>query len=321
MSTAASRNLNPRGNLGDFTDFDDQRPLDAEESKVAWIVFACLTLAIVVAYENMLQVTALSWSKDMYSHGYIIPFFAAYLFWIRKRSLLDASSVERWIGVALVGVCLAVRVAASYWDWNNPERWSFIGCLLGICLIVGGKSMLRWAGPAIGFLLFMYPLPSLIENTVLRKLQSYASILSTWTLQLLGVGASRQGNTINVDTLQEALQVAEACSGLRMLTIFGAMSVALVMIIDRPWWDKLIILVSAVPIALASNMIRIVSTALLYMAFGQDTPWLNKLIHDWAGFAMMPIGLGLLWIELAVLSRLTIPIDTEEFAGYGAATA
>jgi exosortase len=321
MSTAASRNLNPRGNFGDFTDFDDQRPLNESESMTAWIVFICLTVAIVAAYENMIRFTATYWTKDMYSHGYIIPFFAAYLFWIRKRRLTDAAPVERWIGVALVGAFLGVRVASAFYDSNVFERLSFIGCLLGVCLIVGGKSMLRWAGPAIGFLLFMFPFPAVIENTVLRKLQSYASVLSTWTLQLLGVGASRQGNTINVDTLQEALQVAEACSGLRMLTIFGAMSVALVMIIDRPWWDKLIILVSAVPIALASNMIRIVSTALLYLAFGQDTPWLSKLIHDWAGFAMMPIGLGLLWIELAILSRLTIPIDTEEFAGYGAATA
>lgn len=321
MSTAASRNLNPRGNFSDYSDFDDLQPLDSSEAKSAWIVFGCLTAALVAAYWNMLQFTASYWAKDMYSHGYIIPFFAAYLFWIRKRPLTDAAAVERWIGVAIVGVSLAVRIWAAYYDYNNPDRLSFITALLGICLVVGGKSMLRWAGPAIGFLLFMFPFPSVIENTVLRKLQSYASQISTWTLQVLGVGASRQGNTINVDTLQEALQVAEACSGLRMLTIFGAMSVALVMIIDRPWWDKLIILVSAVPIALASNMIRIVSTALLYMAFGQDTPWLSKLIHDWAGFAMMPIGLGLLWIELAILSRLTIPVDSDEFVGFGAATA
>jgi exosortase len=321
MSTAASRNLNPRGSFDDVADYDDSRLLNPAEAKTAWITYGCLTAAIILAYENMLRFTATYWTKDMYSHGYIIPFFAAYLFWIRKRPLREAASIERWIGVALVGVCLAVRVVAAYWDLNNPERLSFIGCLLGVTLIVGGKSMLRWAGPAIAFVLFMFPLPSILENTLLRKLQSFASILSTVTLQVLGVGASRQGNTINVDTLQEALQVAEACSGLRMLTIFGAMSVALVMIIDRPWWDKLIILVSTIPIALISNTVRIVATALLYMAFGQDTPWLSKIIHDWAGFAMMPVGLGLLWIELAILSRLTIPLDAEEFSSFEAARA
>jgi exosortase len=269
----------------------------------------------------MLRFTATYWAKDMYSHGYIVPAFAAYLFWIRRRPLVDAEPVERWAGVGLIGACLAVRVWAAYYDFNNPERLSFLGALLGVCLIVGGKSMLRWAGPALGFLIFMFPLPAVLEHTLLMKLQTYASIFSTWTLQLLGVSASRMGNTINVDTLSEALQVAEACSGLRMLTIFGAMSVAMVMIIERPWWDKFLILLSAIPIALASNVIRIVTTALLFMAFGQETPWLNQIIHDWAGFAMMPIGLGLLWIELSILSRLTIPLDADEFAPYGAATA
>jgi exosortase len=321
MSTVAPRNLNPRGSFDDFSDFDDQRLLSAEESQVAWIVYGCLTAAVFVAYENMIRFTATFWSKDMYSHGYIIPFFAAYLFWIRKRPLRDAAPLDRWIGVGVVAASLGLRVFAAYFDYNNFERASFIGALLGVCLIAGGRSMFKWACLPIAFLAFMFPLPSMVENTLLMRLQTYASIFSTWTLQILGVSAARQGNTINVDTLEEALEVAEACSGLRMLTIFGAMSVALVMIIDRPWWDKLIILLSAIPIALASNVIRIVGTALLYMAFGQDTPWLNKIIHDWAGFAMMPIGLGLLWIELSILSRLTIPIDADDFVPYGRAMA
>lgn len=321
MSTGASRNLNPRGSFDDFSDFDEQRPLTEAEATTAWIAFAALTLAIVLAYWNMLQVTALSWAKDMYSHGYIIPFFAAYLFWIRKRPLLDAAPVERWIGVAIVGLGLGLRVVAAYFDVNILDRFSFIITLVGVSLVVGGKSMFRWSWLPIAFLGFMFPLPTVLENTLLMRLQSYASTLSTLSLQTLGVSASRMGNTISVDTLHEPLEVAEACSGLRMLTIFGAMSVALVMIIDRPWWDKVIILLSAVPIALASNVIRIVATALLYMAFGQDTPWLSKIIHDWAGFAMMPIGLGLLWIELAILSRLTIPIDADDFVAYRGATA
>lgn len=321
MSTVAPRNLNPRGNFSDFSEFDDERQLSPEESQVAWLVYGCLTAAIVVAYENMIRFTATFWAKDMYSHGYIIPFFAAYLFWIRKRPLRDSAPLDRWIGVGVVAASLGLRIFSAYYDYNNFERLSFIGALLGVCLIAGGRSMFKWAWLPIAFLAFMFPLPSMIENTLLMKLQTYASIFSTWTLQVLGVSAARQGNTINVDTLDEALEVAEACSGLRMLTIFGAMSVALVMIIERPWWDKLIILLSAIPIALASNVIRIVATALLYMAFGQDTPWLNKIIHDWAGFAMMPIGLGLLWIELAILSRLTIPIDVDDFVPYGRATA
>ncbi len=321
MSQATTRPLNPRGGFGDFAEFSDDQPLSSNDAQTTWIVFGCLIFALVLAYLNMIAFTATYWAKDMYSHGYIVPLFAAYLFWIRRRPLVNAEPMERWIGVGIVAASMLVRVYAAYFDYNNYDRLSFISALLGVCLIVGGKSMLRWAGPAMVFLLFMYPLPYFLESTLLAKLQTVASIMSTYVLQTLGVSAGRVGNTISIDTLKEPLQVAEACSGLRMLTIFGAMCVALIMIVERPWWDKLVIFLSIIPIALISNVIRIVTTALLYLVFGQETGWLNLIIHDWAGLAMMPIGLGLLWIELAILSRLTIPVESDDFVGFGAATA
>jgi exosortase len=296
--------------------FGEERPLNEAESKVAWIVFGVLTALLVVAYEDMLRYTASYWNKGLYSHGWIVPMIAGYLFWIRRKPLVEALNVDRWVGVGAIVAALAIRVWASYYDYNNPNRYSFLVALLAVCLIVGGRNMLMWAGPALAFLAFMFPLPAVIEQTMLMKLQTYASIASTYALQTLGVSAARQGNVISIDTLND-LTVAEACSGLRMLTIFFAMSVALVMIIDRPWWDRLIILPSAVPIALVSNVVRIVTTGLLFLAFGQDTPWLSQIIHDWAGFAMMPIGLGLLWLELSILSRLTVPADEGDYASFG----
>jgi exosortase len=305
--------------FSNFSDFDEAQPLSAAESQTSWIVFGAMSALILVAYFDMLKYVMTFWNKGLYSHGWIVPMIAAYLFMLRKKPLVEASSGDRWAGVGLIAVCLAVRVWASYFDYNNPDRLSFIGCLLGLCLIVGGRSLLAWAGPTLAFLIFMFPFPAKFENTMLVKLQTGASIASTAVLQTLGVSASRMGNVISIDTLKEPLTVAEACSGLRMLTIFIAMSVALVMTMNRPWWDRLIVLLSAIPIALISNMIRIVLTGLLFMAFGQDNEWLGKIIHDWAGFAMMPIGLGLLFLEMAVLSRLTIPVDEGEMTGFGGA--
>lgn len=309
--------------MSTFAAFDDDEvvPMDDAAARTAWIVFGAMVGLVVLAYLNQLTYTSTNWVKGLYSHGWIVPLFAGYLFWIRKQPLTEPSSLDRWAGVGVIGVSLAVRVWAAYYDYNNPDRLSFIGCLLGLCLLVGGRHMLRWAGAPVLFLMFMYPLPSFLENTLLMKLQTWASMASTWTLQLLGASATRQGNMLIIDTLNEPLEVAEACAGLRMLTIFGAMTVALMLIIERPWWDKLVIFLSWIPIALVSNLVRIVSTALLFMAFGQDTPWLNEIIHNWAGFAMMPVGLGLLWIELSVLSKITVPEDVGDFSSFGAPAA
>jgi hypothetical protein len=167
MSQATSRS---QAGFANYSDFSDEEPLDASSAQAAWIAFGVLTFALVAAYFNMLQFTATNWSKDMYSHGYIVPLFAAYLLWIRKRPLVAVEAVERWIGVGVVGACLGARVYAGYYDINNLDRLSFIGALLGVCLIIGGKSMLKWAGPALLFLVFMYPLPTILEATLLMKL-------------------------------------------------------------------------------------------------------------------------------------------------------
>ncbi len=292
-------------------------PLGDSEESTAWIVYGVLIAALTWGYWNMLAYTSTFWDNALYSHGWIIPLFCGYLFWQRRRKLAQVAASERWIGLAILVVSLLIRLYASFYDMNPLDRLSYIGALLGITQIIGGFSMLRWAGPPLAFLVFMFPLPSKLESTVLWQLQRLAAISSTWTLQLLGIPALREGSKIAIDQLD--LDVADACSGLRMSTIFGAMSVALAMMINRPWWDRLAILLSAIPVALFTNVIRITVTALLYMAFPESEA-VKHYVHDWAGLAMMPIAMGILWLELQLLHRITVPIDTEEeYASFGTA--
>lgn len=303
--------------------FDDEaslgQPLDDSAEKTAWIIFCGLIAALTFGYWNMLSYTSHSWSEDLYSHGWIIPVISGYLFWQRRERLLNVPASERWIGLAVLVLSLCVRLWASFYDMNPLDRLSYVGALLGIAQLVGGWSMLKWAGPPLAFLVFMFPLPSVLQYSVLLWLQKVAAVCSTWTLQLIGLPALRDGNKIVIDGLE--LGVADACSGLRMGTIFGAMSVALAMMINRPWWDRLVILLSAVPVALFSNIIRITVTAILFVVF-PDSEAIHKYVHDWAGFAMMPVAMGILWLELELLRKITVPIemDTEDYAAFGTAT-
>ena len=302
-----------------FADSDElshDTPLSASAERDAWIVYGVLVAALTWGYGNMLIYTSTFWDNPLYSHGWIIPLFCAFLFWQRRRPLTEVSTGQRWLGLGIVVVCLLVRLYASYYDMNPLDRLTYVGAILGVTQLVGGWSMLRWAGPPLAFMVFMFPLPAVLENSVLWGLQRLAAISSTFTLQLLGIPALREGSKIAIDQLD--LDVADACSGLRMGTIFGAMSVALAMMINRPWWDRLAILVSAIPVALFTNVIRITVTALLYMAF-PDSEAIHLYVHNWAGFAMMPVAMGILWLELQILSKITVPIDSEDYASFGAA--
>ena len=148
---------------------------------------------------------------------------------------------------------------------------SLLPCLFGVFLMVGGLQAIRWAWPALLFLGFMFPLPHAAEVAVLNRLQKMATASSTFVLQTLGVAAFRNGNLISLPGSDQPMNVAEGCAGLRMATIFAAFAVAMVLIIERPWWDKVVILLSAIPIAIIVNIVRITATGLLFMLVPEST--------------------------------------------------
>ena len=121
-------------------------------------------------------------------------------------------------------------------------------------------------------------------------------------MQTLGQPAISEGNTILINDFQ--LGIVEACSGLRMLVTFFTFSTAVCLVAKRPFADKLVIMLSAVPIALATNVLRIVVTGFMYMTVSSETA--SAFFHDAAGWFMMPIALAFLGVELWLLRCLFI---------------
>jgi exosortase len=204
-------------------------------------------------------------------------------------------------------IVAASNVLTAFLGQYPLDRLAFMPAIFGVFMMVGGFNIIRAVWPALGFLVFMFPLPTKLETSVLLKLQTLAAASSTIVLQTMGVPALRDLRVINISGIP--LAVADACSGLRMVTIFCALAVAMVFLIERPWWDKFIILLSAIPIALVVNIIRISITGLIYYWGGGESELVRKLAHDWAGYFMMPVALGFLWLELQMLERITIPVD------------
>jgi exosortase len=183
-------------------------------------------------------------------------------------------------------------------------------------MMVGGLSTMKWAWAPIAFLLFMFPLSMKGEQLTAGVLQqSFATPISTYTLQTLGISCYREGNLIVMDGLTHALNVAEQCSGLRMLTVLVAMAVGFVMVVKLQWWEKLVLVLSSIPIAVAVNVLRIVITAVLYrIAEGEYIPWITSetakvFFHDGSGYLMPPMAFGLLYVVWVVLSKLFITVE------------
>jgi exosortase len=269
--------------------------------------------ALVWAFWPVLADIVERWSSNpQYSHGYLVPLFSAFLLWHRRR-LFPQSDVEgSWWCLPLLAVGLGLHLAGAYlyFDWFSAA--ALVPVLFGVVLAIGGVKMLRWSWPAIAFLAFMLPLPHRIETSLSHSLQRMATIASTYAFQTIGLPAVSEGNIILLEEMR--IGVVEACNGLGMLVTFFALSTAVAILVDRPLIDKLVIVASAIPIALAANVLRIVITGLTGVAFGAEVA--DKVFHDFAGLIMMPLALGMLGIEMWILSRLLVevPEDIPVFA-------
>jgi len=153
------------------------------------------------------------------------------------------------------------------------------------------------------FLFLCVPLPGRIHNVISGPLQNYATIGAVFVLELFGVTVVREGNviTLNHDT---PLAVAEACSGLRMLTAFVVVAATFAFLIKRPRWQKGALMVSSIPVAIVCNLARLVVTAILYLQTDNETA--ERFFHDGAGLMMMPLAVIALAGELWLLQRLTV---------------
>jgi exosortase len=191
-------------------------------------------------------------------------------------------------------------------------------CLVALAMLAGGRAGLGRFWPPIVFLLFMVPLPYEASRLLGAELQRVATIASTFLLQCCGQPAIAEGNRILIEDV--TLNVVEACSGLRMLVTFAAFSVAAVLLMDRHWLVKALVLGSAVPIALVTNVLRITATGLAHVWL-HDSPNKGKVldfIHDFNGWMMMPVGLTFLLLELWLFKHLLIE---REAVGYVAPVA
>ncbi len=240
--------------------------------------------------------------NPQYSHGLLVPAFSVVLLWVRRDRFPTRAMPAPAAGMALLVFGAACRVCGGfmYVDWL--EAASLLPCLLGVILAFGGWPALRWSAAPVLFLIFMIPMPYRTTIWLGFPLQQLATTASTYVLQTLGQPAIAEGNTILIRDFQ--LSIVKACSGLSMLVTFVTFSTAVCLVIKKPISDKLLILLSAIPIALLANVIRIVVTGLMFLHVSNQAA--TAVFHDAAGWIMMPLALAFLGMELWVLKHLFV---------------
>ncbi|GAB5440042.1 MAG: exosortase [Fuerstiella sp.] len=260
-----------------------------------------LSIALLAVFRSLLAEFVNRWSTEpQYSHGFAIPLIAVGLGWYLSERLRSGKAESDPWGLPLLAAGVVLHVFGVYVFVEAADCLGLMLCIIGLILLVWGRTFLLGIWPAVLFLAFMFPLPFRIERMLSGPLQLYGAEQSAWYIQMFGIPAVAKGSLILMG--EHRLGVAEACSGMRMLTVFFAISAATIIVTRRTKWEKVIIFASALPIALICNIGRIVATALAHSWFGPETA--DLIFHDLSGWLMMPSAMLLLYGLIRLLDWL-----------------
>ncbi|MGO9110864.1 MAG: exosortase/archaeosortase family protein [Thermoguttaceae bacterium] len=243
-----------------------------------------------------------------YSHGYLVVPLAVLFLWARRDRMPTPAGSLAWPGLLLVAISVAMRFAGAWYYFESLDGWSILLWVAGVIWLFLGRAFLWWSLPSVAFLAFMVRLPFKAELALSLPLQTVATNLSCWVLQMLGQPALAEGHTIYLG--EHTLEVEQACSGLRIFIGIGALAFAYVVIVRRTWWEKAVLLLSVVPIALIANATRVVVTGLLCQYFSGEAA--RRFSHDVAGWGMILFAAGLFALVLWYLGMLVREVEPVE---------
>ena len=259
-------------------------------------------LVLIAAYRsNLTELVRTWWNEPDYSHGFLVIPVALIIAW---RGVGRGVVPRPWPpGLALLGAVLAARAACFQAGEFWYETATIIPAVAALVLALGGRALLRRTWPAVLFLTFMLTIPKALDALISQPLQRIAAATSGAVLRLGGLWVLNEGNLLDLG--DERLEVATACNGLAMLMSLSFTVAAIILLVPMARWKRVGVLLSALPIALACNVLRIAATAYCYEAFGSAAG--RKFAHDAAGFLMMPLALALIGLQVAWFSWLIRP--------------
>lgn len=295
-------------------------------SPAAWLRVAVVVVLLVMVYWGSIHRDLIHrWTTDgNWSHGWLIPLFSLYFLYSRRHELACCRPAPNYLGAVILGASLVMYfVFAWRLRMAYPQALSLVGAIFGLTLLFGGWSVMRVAWFPIAFLALAIPLPNRMYVELTMPLRRLASTAAAALMPLLAPGLHTEAQSVVIDYIAPGrppgtLNVEEACSGMRLMMAFVTLGVAMAYLGDRPWWQRAIMIVFCVPIAVLCNTIRVTTTGLLHV-YGDVSPgWLQSLgidglgdlaqgtPHQVLGLLMLLIALGLYAIIGYVLSHLFI---------------
>ncbi|BCG47623.1 Eight transmembrane protein EpsH [Citrifermentans bremense] len=272
----------------------------AESLKHHRMQFLLALMILTGVYWSILPDMVQQWYEDAnYSHGFVVPLIAGYFAYERRKELAEVLAEPWWPGLLLVVAGLLQLVVGWLGSEFFTMRSSIVVTLCGMTLFLLGKRLFRLMLLPLAYLLFMVPLPYIIYDMIAFPLKLFVTRVSIASLKLMGVVVLREGNIIMLPFT--TLEVADACSGIRSLISLLALSVAYAFFLEMGALRRGLLILSAIPIAISANALRVIGTGLLAQYWGAKAA--EGFFHEFAGLAVFVVAIALMIRLGSLLSK------------------
>ncbi len=233
-------------------------------------------------------------------HG---PIILALSLWIFFRNLKAPSPAQNspspWLGLFIIIGSLLLHILGYLVQQSRISIVGFLIFLIGSSYLLGGS---RWGKASIfpcTLMLFALPL-EFLTNAIGFTMRLYVIKVSYFLAQFCGIDIIRSGTQLLSADGAYQYDVAPACSGIRSLVALSALSLILGYLTFRSWWRRVLLFVVSIPYAFVGNVIRIFTIIIVAELFGQKA---GTLVHEWFGFIIFIIVLGLAMLTVSLLGR------------------
>ena len=258
-----------------------------------------ISSAIVLAYlPSFLWMWDRWFARDSYySHGILVPFVSGYLIWLKRQELgRMPRHCSPW-GMRFVTCGILILILSSILRVYFSSLFSVLFVIIGVILELYGAKILRKVLFPVLFLFFMMPLPLFVVDNISFKMKLFAAGISGMVLQNIGIAAVQEGSIIKMP--HTSIVVEDVCSGLRSLIALTALASVFAYWMKGTKVKKLFLLLSAIPIAIVTNVCRIVFLCLLSEIGGQQ--YATKFIHQLSGFLVFALAYVLLYVFMKLI--------------------